>query len=244
MLPVELYRLIIDILRDDKATLKACGLTCKTFLHLSRYHLFYKFHLHSTERFLDTIGSTQSSTSPCTYVRLLVLEGEGGWLNKALPVLTTRLPNITGLDLCFKWHLLDDAPSTTMLSGFQKVTYLDLKFSRFHRSLKMSELIASFPLLEHLRCPNVDWFKSDAELIPLPHNINKISLETYHTYFFDRLFSLEPHPNVPAIELLLRNGEHLREANDLLKTLGSRLEDLQVGKINFSIMPHFSADVQ
>jgi hypothetical protein len=242
MLPVELYKLIIDILRDDTDTLKACSLTCKTFLHLSRYHLFYNIRLYGgdhTERFLDIIGSVHSSTSPCTYVRYLTLSHHG-WMNKALPLLIPHLLNVTNLELHFKWNGLDDTQRVMMLSAFQKVTYLDLYYCWFNTSVQMNELIASFPLLEHLRCSS-NWSKYAEPTIPLPQGINKITMPTYHLTFFDQLLSLEPHPNVRAIAFSGLDGRFMEEANKLLKTLGSHLEDLQVGKISSQIVSRFSA---
>ncbi|KAI0685592.1 hypothetical protein C8T65DRAFT_592089 [Cerioporus squamosus] len=39
--PSELWDMIHDHLHDDKATLKAASLVCKTWTPSSRYHLFY-----------------------------------------------------------------------------------------------------------------------------------------------------------------------------------------------------------
>jgi hypothetical protein len=229
MLPVELYELIIGHLRHDTTTLKACSLTCKTFLHLSWCYLFYKVVLYGcpTERFFDAI---RSIPSPCTYVRYLSLNFDG--MNKALPFLIPpRLLDVTSLELDFHWNALDDTQRALMLSGFQKVTYLYLDDAWFAESAEMGELIASFPLLEHLHCsPNVYWTKDTEPMIPLPQSINKITLRDYHSNFFDQLLSLEPRPNVRAIEFF--GFACFKEVNKLLKTLGSHLEDLQVGKIN------------
>jgi hypothetical protein len=230
MLPVELYELIIGHLHDDKATLKACSLTCKTFLHLSRYHLFYKLRLCRpyTERFLDAaIGSTHSPSSPGTYVRHLILFDD---LNKALPLLVPRLLNVTSLLLVFDRDELGDTQRAMMLSGFQKVTSLDIRYCRFHTSAEMGELIASFPSLEYLCCSAMNWSEYAEPVIPLPHSINKIALPVYQSTFFDQLLSLEPHPNVRAIELSNLEEPFIKEINKLLETLGSHLEDLQVGK--------------
>jgi hypothetical protein len=245
MLPVELYRLIIGHLRYDQATLKACSLTCKTFLHLSRYHLFYYVRLYGgdhTERFLDAISSIHSPTSPGTYVRyLFIYDKYGPWLNKALPLLTTRLPNVTILGLHFRWNALGETQQAMMLTGFQKVTYLRLD-SAFDTSAQMTELIASFPLLERLNSSNADWSKYAEPMIPLPQSINKITLSAYHSTFFDQLLNLELHPNVRAIKFLQMHERYAKEINKLLKTLGSHLEDLDVGKI--SQLSYFNVDGQ
>jgi hypothetical protein len=231
MLPVELYELIIDVLSDDTATLKACSLTCKTFLHFSRYHLFYGISLcegDEAERFLDIIGSILSPTGPGTYVRYLSLF-EDGWMNKALPLLIPHLPNVTSLGLHFRWNALGETQRAMMLTGFQKVTYLRLDHCTFDTSAQMIELIASFPLIKHLHCFS-NWSKYAEPMIPLPHSINKITLSAYNSTFFDQLLNLEPHPNVRAIKFLQMHKESAKEINKLLKTLGSHLEDLDVGK--------------
>jgi hypothetical protein len=104
------------------------------------------------------------------------LEGGSRWLNKALPLLTTRLPNVTSLKLDFRWNLLHGTEQAMMLSGFQKVTYLSLGSCWFDTFAEMNELIASFPLLEHLKCSHTYWSTNAGPMIPLPHNINKITL--------------------------------------------------------------------
>jgi hypothetical protein len=152
-------------------------------------------------------------------------------MNKAiLPLLTTRLPNVTSLRLQFNWNVLDGTQQAMMLSGFQKVTFMSLESCWFETSGEMNKLIASFPLLKFLWCTDTKWSKYAEPMIPLPHGINKIILSTYLSTFFDQLLSLEPHPNVRAIDFT--EMEHMEEANKLLKTLGSCLEDFQVGKIN------------
>jgi hypothetical protein len=233
MLPVELYVLIIGHLHDDKVTLKACSLTCRTFLHLSRYHLFHDVHLRGdfdAQRLLVTIGSTHSSTSPCTYIRNLFLyDRNNSWLNKVLPLLTTLLPNINHLKLR---DISNDTQRATMLSAFQKVTSLDLEYCRFNTSAEMNELIASFPSLEYLCCPTTNWSEYAEPVIPLPQNIKKIILSGYQSTFFDQLLSLDPHLNVRAIEFSMLDVPFIKAVNKLLETLGSHLEDFKVGKIS------------
>jgi hypothetical protein len=53
----------------------------------------------------------------------------------------TRLPNITSLMLFFQRNELDDTQRAMMLSGFQKVTYLNLDAYWLDTSAQMTELI-------------------------------------------------------------------------------------------------------
>jgi hypothetical protein len=176
-----------------------------------------------------------SSTGLCDYVRCLsILEYmdyifyDPGWPSSAIPLLTTRLSNVTILKLDLHWKFLDDAAQAAMLSGFQRVTRLHMHQCIFETSAIMTKFIASFPSLADL---SVAQFSAYAEsVIPLPHTLNSISLSPSHSTFIDRLLHLEPHPDVRTINFPYMFEGFTKEMGQLLKTLGSCLENLLMGK--------------
>ena len=70
------------------------------------------------------------------------------WINKALPVLAERLPDVTTLEfetlLC---NLLDDDGRRAILSGFLKIRNMNIEYCHFETSEQLNRFIASFPSL-------------------------------------------------------------------------------------------------
>ena len=239
-LPVELCEFVIDNLDivHDKATLLACSLTCKTFLHASRYHLFHHVQIpdaRRAKRFLVIIrSSTHLSTHLCAYVRqLTMVEGrsrnqyEPRWLKKALPILTTCLLKVTVLRLDYLcWKHLNAAARTAITSGFKKVKHLTILELKLETPQQLNQLIVSFPSLTHLECFHLYW-KTDQRPVmpytPLPRSLTNITMCGVQPSFFYELISLDPDHGVRALNLPYMNGA-FADVGRILKTLGSRLE--------------------
>ena len=185
-LPIELCELVIDNI-DSKHTLRACRLACRAFLPASSRRLFYHVDLSyrdTAERFLDIICSVPSPTSPCRYVRKLCLnegrrrEVENRWINKALPLLTERLLEVTILELKFlRWNLLDSIGRTAILSSFLKVQSLEMIFGKFESSEQINQFIASFPSLVDLYCSQNQWEIDGPLTAALPQGLRTITLD-------------------------------------------------------------------
>ena len=247
-LPIELWELVIDNLNDDEklafqnSALLACSLTCKAFLPVTRRVLFYHVHLtcrEVAESFLDIICSLPSSTSPCRYVRKLFmsdLEDGPGWISKASTVLVERLPYVTtlGFDTLI-WDLLDDVCRRAILSGFLKVRNLDMVYSIFGTSEQMNQFISSFPSLINLYCSSTRWRRDDDGPLhdALPQGLQMIALDSHHSLFFHRLLSRESHAShsVRALKFHYIDPADTENVGRLLETLGSRLEELDLGDI-------------
>ena len=235
---------MIDNLWDDEDTLRACSLTCKAFLPTSRYHLFYRVRLGSryiAQRFLDTICSTPSPTSPYQYIRhLCLLEGQRGsyhlWVNDALSLLTTRLLDVTILELeSLQWNELDNTGRAMILSGFQRVERLKTIFSKFKTSEQMNQFITSFPSLTHLSCSQTYWETGDIPTVPLPQGLQSITLDSRQSMFFHQLLSLESHPRVCAVKFHHVLPDYIQNVGILLKTLGPDLEELDLGNLRSAL---------
>ena len=240
-LPPELWDIIIRNLNvdvsDDKATLRACSLTCRAFLPASRYRLFYRVRLRverAAKRFLKNICSgIPSSTNPIPFIRHLEMRGRHRWVIDVLVFLATRLLEVTYLQLReLKWSLLDENARTTLLSGFQKVTRLEFS-GEFHTSDEMTQFISLFPSLTIISCAKTWWTINEMiapppTTTPLPCGLATIIMGSSHSMYFNRLLRLQSHPNVRDLRIDIRS-RHARSTAILLKTLGASLDNLSMG---------------
>jgi hypothetical protein len=242
-LPIELCELVIDNL-DSEHTLRACSLACRAFLPASRRRLFYHvdlFDRDTAERFLHTICSVPSPTSPCRYIRKLCLsEGRRGdenlWINKALPLLTERLLEVTTLELEFLlWKLLDEIGRIAILSSFLKVRSLEMIFSKFESSEQMNQFIGSFPSLVDLYCSQTQWAIDGPLTTALPQRLRTVALDSHHSLFFHHLLRRELRPGVRALRFPSMFREDTKSVGMLLKTLGSSLEELHFDDLYYAL---------
>ena len=238
-LPFELCEIIISHLNadfsDDEATLRACSLTCRAFLPASRYRLFYHVVLssrHTTERFLNTICCTQSSTNPTPFIlRLSIFDDRNrSWVNDALPILATGLLEVTFLELVsVSWDLLDENAQTSLLSGFQKVISLRMWYISFTTLDELSRFLSSFPSLTNLSymARRIPHGILTAPYTPLPCHLATITMHSSQSMLFNQLLSLDSHPEVHDLQIDM-HPEYARSAGMLLKTLGADLENLKI----------------
>jgi hypothetical protein len=237
-LPLELCEIIISNLNadlsNDEATLRACSLTCRAFLPASRYRLFYHVDLrrrHTAERFLNTICCTQSSTNPIRFIHRLSicedLEPGGIWVNDGLPILATSLLDVTFLklaDVC--WSTFDGYTRTSLLSGFRKVTSLQLYSATFTAD-ELSRFLSSFPSLTNLS--HIRNWTTDG-ILTAPHappcRLSTITILSQQSMFFHQLLS-QSHHHVRDLDVYML-PKYAKSTGMLLKTLGASLENLKI----------------
>ncbi|OCH90111.1 hypothetical protein OBBRIDRAFT_628100 [Obba rivulosa] len=72
--PPELADRIIDFLHDDPASLRTCSLTCRSWVHSSRYHIFHFIELSALRHYIAFARLLK--TAPCLgrYVRSMVIQ--------------------------------------------------------------------------------------------------------------------------------------------------------------------------
>jgi F-box-like len=229
-LPTELCEMVFAYL--DEPTLRTCSLTCKAFLPASQFRLFHTVCLkgRKVKRFFEI---TNSSPKLGLCVRILhIFEGRGRyrfeprWLSSKLPLIASRLPEVTTLKLdSMEWSLLDGDARTALMSGFQKVKCLETIFSYFDDPSQMNQFIASFPSLIDLSCTQTYWKTDQAPMpscVPLPLGLTTITLDSFQATFFDQQMNLEPHPDVRKLKF--HSMGHSDAVGKLLKTIGSNLE--------------------
>jgi len=241
-LPLELCEIIISNLNADfsydRATLCACSLTCRAFLPASRCRLFYHVELqgqHTAKLFLNTICCTRSSTNPIPFIHRLSVSNHysgGSWVNEAFPILATCLLDVTFLKLRYvSWGLLDENAQTSLLSGFQKVTSLEISYTSFTTCDEMSRFLSSFPSLTNLSHVTYQETEIDgiltAPYTPLPCHLATVTTQSHHSMLFNQLLSLRSHPQVHDLQIEIQS-EYVKSTGMLLKTLGASLENLKI----------------
>ncbi|CAL1702697.1 unnamed protein product [Somion occarium] len=160
-LPIEIIELVIDFCaayptsfgnaeelhEDRRETLRACALTCKTWLPRSRFNLFRHVEIspeHSSGILLDTLR-----TNPHCASNVRVLEVLDPLFSSGFVLLAERLPRLEWLHLYCK-----DAHRNNFffmsMTQFSSITFLTLSlpWSATH----IMRLLACFPHLTYLNC--------------------------------------------------------------------------------------------
>jgi len=239
--PLEISEAIIDHLRSDKPALYACSLTCRSWVHASRSHIFSKIDLYPWN-FLNFLEVLQSSTSPGRHVRQLILnEGRGRfeveprWTSGAAPVLAACLPGLK--QLCIRqmqWDLLDQAAQAGIIAGFKNVENLDLHHANFPTLAQTFEFISSFPSLNELSCDVVYWPRTEdtpAGQIRPPPFLHSVRLGLCLKEHFVR-WLLSEELRIHTLDLTLISRVQTRSIGNLLSRLGPNLQHLKIGGLS------------
>ena len=149
-LPPEILDLVIDQLRDEPATLKACCLTSKSCIPRTRSHLFAHVEFNARRHTIGLWTKTfpDPSTSPAHHARSLSIHG--------LVDFTTRDLDASGLirTFCNVVHLQFDhftcADNRALLATFHGFSHTVKSLRLASTSLEVFDLVYSFPLLEDL----------------------------------------------------------------------------------------------
>ena len=235
----ELYEAIINYIdSDDIPALRACSMTCKTFLLSSRPRLFYRINIcrkDDADRFIEIICSAPPPTNPSSHVRYLHIEEglarydfEPRWASMALPILTAALLEVTVLEIYnLNWRVLDDKARTSLMSGFQKVEALQLLYAEFETVGLMDKLVSTFPSLTELDISQCYW-SSETPTIPLPTTLQVLSLQASDSNHFGQLFSMAQHPRLRTIKFSDIEEDDVPDIGRLLNIIGSSLEHLDL----------------
>jgi hypothetical protein len=245
-LPIELWETIIDHLHSDQVSLRTCGLTCKSWLPASRYHLFrvlvltaYDFH-----KFIKIL-SPSSLTTIGPYVNALILnEGkerrvsEPKWVAKALPALAAHLPDVESLRILWLyWSDEDSLACSALLDSFAGLKALHLSNLAFDNPAHLLEVIASFPRLESLHISKVMFLgphnpKATSSHVGPPNSLTKI--EFGNSFISTVLDWLATQPVVIGLRTISLNSLPVCEtasAARLLRVLGPQLEHLSLSVV-------------
>lgn len=256
VLPPELVDETIDHLWDDPVSLKACSLTCRSWVPSSRLHLFHTVRLrNATEctRFTSLVANT-SSIARC--VRRLTLSAEyrgvdargqpvedDGWIDAAAE-LVPKLERVSTLGLSrVRWSALKPETRTAFRGLFKNVQTLFLFEVRFDTSKAVLDFLSAFPVLTSLYFHGVSW---DDDLLGRAtlEDLKALNYGAEHgrmqlSYLFldtrssptlvtEWLLNHPTEQRLRTIQLCWRELESMKSVGDLLHASGASLERLQI----------------
>ncbi|OCH92083.1 hypothetical protein OBBRIDRAFT_751976 [Obba rivulosa] len=256
MLPPELVDETIDHLWDDPVSLKACSLTCRSWVPSSRLHLFRTVRLRNgTEctRF-ETLVTNTPAIARC--VRQLTLsaeyrgvDGQGQpvhddeWIDTAAE-LARKLERVTTLGLSrVRWYALQPETQRAFKGLFKNVKTLFLFEVRFDTSKDVLDFLSAFPVLASLYFHGVSWHNDLLGHATLD-DLKKLTGKAEHgrmqlSYLFldsrssptlvtEWLLNHPTEQRLRTIQLCWRELESMKSVGDLLHASGASLERLQV----------------
>lgn len=179
MLPSEITDAIIDYLHDDKASLAACGLICRTWLPSSRYHLFSNITLsiNSIRSFAELLQNPFNNVA--LMVRHLTVaphpapygasvdekrRAQSAAIFGILPRVTTYLHAIKSLglhDLDLTSYACPPEILQFILSNLSGVEELELSSLKVCGLQDAIDIICAFPLLRSLSLDAFGWDTRD-----------------------------------------------------------------------------------
>lgn len=149
-IPQELLDSVIDHLKDDKASLRACSLSQRAWLNRSWKHLHYHVSIDMLRRVRDP--SRYSYGHSPEYVDSLELLhlGHSVAAPSAVP-LATRLSHVRNLTISFgAWDKLDAAQKREFLALYPNVEMLKIKGVSYTNCNDFLDFLSAFPHLSHL----------------------------------------------------------------------------------------------
>ncbi|KAK7685101.1 hypothetical protein QCA50_011938 [Cerrena zonata] len=174
MIPPELSDYTIDFLHDDIPSLRACALTCRSWLLASRFHLFDTVRVHSAQdldKLVALVSSTNghsqdivsciqtlsvskaspASTSPHTTDRSLA-----HWEASLPTVLSPQLPYLSSLHIdSFLSFWQPSSFSLSSFSQFTSVRNVHLSNSSLKSFQDLRSLLGKLPQVDDLWLDNV-----------------------------------------------------------------------------------------
>ena len=244
---MELSRHIIQYLQDDMATMIRCGLVCRTWLTISRPHVFQEICLDSrnTDEFASLIMHSMSTIPPS--VRKLELvpspPPDSRWLRRLVPFLGF-LTDVSFLQVeHVDWSALHYNSGMNFVSTFNTLTELYLGNMTFVELSEVETLISSFPLLESLSLSQVSWAspQSAGASHRLPPSLKKLTfLSTQIHPIISWILSHDQPHLVKNLGLTCIENADIQAIRRYMAILGPRLESLTMGfreRITYSYIP-------
>ncbi|KAF7345376.1 hypothetical protein MVEN_01555500 [Mycena venus] len=242
----KIQKIIVDLLFDDKDSLRTCSLVDQAWLHLSRRHLFASVHLlrdrcesfrhlcHSPRATLTPYISTLSINSPkdADY-----MQESASFFLDLVPYLPS-LPALTSLEISsLSWQNASQQCLSSMARCFCNLTELRIHLVEFTHSQQLSVLLSCFQMLEKVSIGATFATEDQASSsIPPPKlrhlRVLRLRLGLHGTGAFRDIISwFIPTNGLPAIRafsIASLDASLLPVVGSLLRELGSTLEDLDI----------------
>ncbi|KAK0246485.1 hypothetical protein EDD85DRAFT_804355 [Armillaria nabsnona] len=148
VLPQEILDAVVDLLKDNKAALKACSLTSRCLTPRTRVHLFYTIHPRMNGWNNGMLDLLQSSPSLTAHIRKLRVFPTCTY-NSSLIAIIELLVNPIHLEMyCLDWKSLPECFVQALYSRtYASVGLFDTRFSSFS---VLAPLLANSASLEKL----------------------------------------------------------------------------------------------
>lgn len=186
-IPLEVVEHVIDFLHSDPSTLGNFALTCRALLPRTRYHLFRAIKFEPTVQDVDSLCNFfDANPWLAPFVRTIAVYSLHQLQSEVFPPrLLKRLRHVP----VRHWKLFTGATGTSPISlsfhwttlAFLKMTNcvqaLDLKGLTINSNVELARLLSSLPLLQVLRCFNVN-LRSKATIVAPVYRRQHPSLRT------------------------------------------------------------------
>jgi hypothetical protein len=235
-MPMELSGHIIQYLQDDMTSMIRCGLVCRTWLTISRPHVFREICLdnQNTDEFASLIMHSMSTIPPSVQKLELVPSPppDPRWLRRLVPFLG-YLADVSFLHVeNVDWSALHSNSRMNFVSTFNTLTELYLGNITFVELSEVETLISSFPLLESLSLSQVSWTSSQSagSSHRLPPSLKKLTLLStkIHPILSWILSHDQPHL-IKDLGLKTIEAADTEAIRQYMVTLGPRLEAITLG---------------
>ncbi len=245
-LPADVISQIIDHLSNDKASLKACCLTHRSWIYEARKHLY-------REAIVDSDSDFCPSPEMAQHVRDLEVCGlesvskEGAaWENIA------RFSRVEYLSLsCLRWTSTSPREQAALKSIFPRVTRLTIEIAGFRYIWDLLILISAFPEITDLVLQDIfledqmtavegqAFLEEHRSLINLPgKNLRLLSFleDSYQDAIdlplvrglMDHWLAVIPAGSLQEFALTWQNSEAIAALPDLFRLLGPSLKHLEM----------------
>ncbi|KZT70018.1 hypothetical protein DAEQUDRAFT_756661 [Daedalea quercina L-15889] len=237
-IPQELCDEVVDYLWDDIHTLKACAMTCRSWVWRSQKHLFRDVAVNNATRFERFMRLLKSNNRIALYVRVLTIaKARRGKtkLDKRWHELLQRLPHVEQLTIG-RWvdlFPMEDTVQQNLPVYFARVRVLCIVNSFVGSSEDFARVLTACPAMRTLYLDNArvwpSWSQSDSDdsqPIVLPR-LDTLSLNPTHVNPMTRFWiNGGVCANIRRLELELATSDMFIHCEPLLRALRDTLEEI------------------
>ncbi|KZT00508.1 uncharacterized protein LAESUDRAFT_553422 [Laetiporus sulphureus 93-53] len=162
--PAEISDYIIDLLRDDRATLSLCALTCHSWLLRAQKHAFRKVSLVSAERYEQLESLVLSNPRIASLILSLsigpIQDPVGGRLDREWPLVLLKLNAVDELDVvgwaagCVSEKVIRHLP--VLFSEVRSIRLSQIHFWR-PKAFDLFRMLCACPKLSALYLDRIQW---------------------------------------------------------------------------------------